>query len=113
MSREKGRQKAIVKSRGHAYAGSAEQPMKVDGQPRRSIWLATDGWAAGVIDQPGRPHHLATAPLTTLDAAAAAITRMVIRGAPLIGATAVYGMCLALRQAASADAIARAYKVGL
>ena len=85
--------------------------MKVDGKPRRSIWLETDGWSVGVIDQTRLPHQLATATLTTLDAAAAAITRMVIRGAPLIGATAAYGMCLALRQDASDDAIARAYKV--
>ncbi len=85
--------------------------MKVDGKPRRSIWLETDGWSVGVIDQTRLPHQLATATLTTLDAAADAITRMVIRGAPLIGATAAYGMCLALRQDASDDAIARAYQV--
>src|SRR3979411_1501226 len=88
LGREKGRQKDIVQSHGHAYAESAEQPMKVDGQPRRSIWLETDGWSVGVIAQTRLPHQLATATLTSLDAAADAITRMVIRGAPLIGATA-------------------------
>src|SRR4051812_22622461 len=85
--------------------------MKVDGKPWRSIWLETDGWSIGVIDQTRLPHRLAVATLTTLDAAAAAITGMVIRGAPLIGATAAYGMCLALREDASDDAIERAYKL--
>ena len=50
--------------------------MKVDGKPRRSIWLETDGWSVGVIDQTRLPHQLATATLTTLDAAAAAIGEM-------------------------------------
>jgi methylthioribose-1-phosphate isomerase len=85
--------------------------MKVDGKPWRSIWLETDGWSVGVIDQTRLPHRLVTARLTTLDDAAAAIGGMVIRGAPLIGATAAYGMCLALREDASDEAIARAYKV--
>ncbi|HEY2137489.1 MAG TPA: S-methyl-5-thioribose-1-phosphate isomerase [Xanthobacteraceae bacterium] len=85
--------------------------MKVDGKPWRSIWLEADGWSVGVIDQTRLPHRFVTASLTTLDAAAAAISGMVIRGAPLIGATAAYGMCLALRQDASDDAIERAYRV--
>src|SRR3979411_2338654 len=94
LGREKGRQKDIVQSQGHAYAESAEQPMKVDGKPRRSIWLETDGWSVGVIDQTRLPHQLATATLTTLHAAPGAVRR-----------------CLALGQDASEDAIARAYKV--
>jgi methylthioribose-1-phosphate isomerase len=83
--------------------------MKVDGKPMRSIWLEPDGWAIGVIDQTKLPHHLVTARLTTLDAAAHAIRAMVIRGAPLIGATAAYGICLALRADASDEALERAY----
>jgi methylthioribose-1-phosphate isomerase len=85
--------------------------MKVDGKPWRSIWLETDGWSVGVIDQTRLPHHLVTARLTTLDDAAAAIGGMVIRGAPLIGATAAYGVCLALREDASDETMERAYKV--
>ena len=54
----------------------------------RSIWLEPDGWSVGVIDQTALPHRLATARLTTLAEAAHAIRAMVIRGAPLIGATA-------------------------
>src|SRR6202453_1392126 len=83
--------------------------MKVDGKPMRSIWLEPDGWAIGVIDQTKLPHHLVTARLTTLDEAAHAIRAMVIRGAPLIGATAAYGICLALRVDASDEGLERAY----
>ncbi len=83
--------------------------MKVDGKAMRSIWLEPDGWSVGVIDQTALPHRLATARLTTLDEAAHAIRAMLIRGAPLIGATAAYGMCLALRADASDEAIERAY----
>ena len=83
--------------------------MKVDGKAMRSIWLEPDGWSVGAIDQTALPHRLATARLTTLDEAAHAIRAMLIRGAPLIGATAAYGMCLALRADASDEAIERAY----
>lgn len=83
--------------------------MKVDGKAMRSIWLEPDGWSVGVIDQTALPHRFATARLKTLQDAAHAIRAMVIRGAPLIGATAAYGMCLALREDASDEALERAY----
>src|SRR5271170_1268909 len=83
--------------------------MKVDGKSMRSIWLEPDGWSVGVIDQTALPHRLVTARLTTLAEAAHAIRAMVIRGAPLIGATAAYGMCLALREDASDESLERAY----
>ncbi|HTC04629.1 MAG TPA: S-methyl-5-thioribose-1-phosphate isomerase [Xanthobacteraceae bacterium] len=83
--------------------------MKVNGKPMRSIWLEPDGWSVGVIDQTVLPHRFATARLVTLDEAAHAIRAMVIRGAPLIGATAAYGVCLALRADASDEALDRAY----
>src|SRR5271156_4590254 len=83
--------------------------MKVDGKPMRSIWLEPDGWSVGVIDQTALPHLLATARLVSLDDAAHAIRAMVIRGAPLIGATAAYGICLALRADASDEALDRSY----
>src|ERR1700739_745303 len=85
--------------------------MKVDGKPMRTIWLEPDGWSVGIIDQTALPHRLITARLTTLDEAAHAIRAMLIRGAPLIGATAAYGVCLALRQDSSDDALDRAYDV--
>jgi methylthioribose-1-phosphate isomerase len=83
--------------------------MKVDGTPMRTIWLEPDGWSVGIIDQTALPHRFVTARLTTLDETAHAIRAMLIRGAPLIGATAAYGMCLALRADASDEALERAY----
>src|SRR5580698_6600933 len=83
--------------------------MKVDGKPMRSIWLEPDGWSVGVIDQTVLPHRFATARLVTLEEAAHAIRAMVIRGAPLIGAAAAYGICLALRADASDEALDRAH----
>lgn len=75
--------------------------MKVDGVPYRSIWLADDGWSVEIIDQTLLPHRFEIARLTGLEGAARAITTMQVRGAPLIGATAAYGVCLALREDAS------------
>jgi methylthioribose-1-phosphate isomerase len=83
--------------------------MKVDGKPMRTIWLEPDGWSVGVIDQTALPHRFATARLTTLPEAAHAIRAMVIRGAPLIGATAAYAVCLALRDDPSDESLERAY----
>jgi methylthioribose-1-phosphate isomerase len=82
--------------------------MKVDGKSMRSIWLEPDGWSIGIIDQTALPHRLVTARLTTLDDTAHAIRAMLVRGAPLIGATAAYGICLALRADASDEALDRA-----
>ncbi len=83
--------------------------MKVGGKSMRSVWLEPDGWSVGVIDQTALPHRLVTARLTTLAEAAHAIRAMVIRGAPLIGATAAYGVALAIREDASDEALERAY----
>jgi methylthioribose-1-phosphate isomerase len=71
--------------------------MKVDGKPMRSIWIEPDGETVGTIDQTLLPHRFAVIKLRTLDDAAHAIRSMQVRGAPLIGATAAYGVCLALR----------------
>src|SRR5258705_3822288 len=83
--------------------------MKVDGEPTRSIWVEADGWTVGVIDQTLLPHRFATLRLTTLNDAARAIKTMQVRGAPLIGATAAYGVALALKADASDEAVQRAY----
>jgi methylthioribose-1-phosphate isomerase len=83
--------------------------MKVGGTSMRTIWLEPDGWSVGVIDQTALPHRLVIARWTTLTEAAHAIRAMVVRGAPLIGAAAAYGMALALRQDASDEALERAY----
>jgi methylthioribose-1-phosphate isomerase len=75
--------------------------MNVDGKPTRSIALAADGWAAVIIDQTKLPHEYVLRRLETLDEAAEAIRAMWVRGAPLIGATAAYGLALAMRADAS------------
>jgi len=85
--------------------------MKVDGEPRRTIWLEADGWSVGVIDQTQLPHRFVCLRLTTLEEAARAIKNMVVRGAPLIGAAAAYGVCLALNANASDEALDRACDV--
>jgi len=82
--------------------------MKVDGKPTRSIWLESDGWSVGIVDQTLLPHRFATARLTSLEDAAHAISAMQVRGAPLIGAAAAYGICLALRADASDEGLERA-----
>ncbi len=79
--------------------------MKVKGKPHRTIWLAADGWSVEVIDQTRLPHAFATIPLTSAEDAARAILTMQVRGAPLIGVTAAYGLCMALRRDASDEAL--------
>jgi methylthioribose-1-phosphate isomerase len=77
----------------------------------RSIWVEPDGETVGAIDQTLLPHRFATIRLETLQDAARAIATMQVRGAPLIGATAAYGICLALRQDPSDESLERAYQV--
>ena len=79
--------------------------MRVDGRDTRTLWLADDGWAVEIVDQTRLPHAFVTARLETLDEAAHAIRAMLVRGAPLIGATAAYGLCLAVRKDPSDSAI--------
>ncbi|WP_141324018.1 S-methyl-5-thioribose-1-phosphate isomerase [Myxococcus sp. AB025B] len=85
--------------------------MKVHGKPTRAVWLEPDARAVGIIDQTRLPHAFVTARLETLDEAAHAIRAMRVRGAPLIGATAAYGVWLALRADASDAALTRALAV--
>ncbi len=82
--------------------------MKVDGKSMRTIWLAEDGWAVEIIDQTRLPHEFATRRLETLEDAAHAIRAMLVRGAPLIGATAAYGLALALRADPKDESLVRA-----
>jgi methylthioribose-1-phosphate isomerase len=84
--------------------------MKVDGKHFRSIWLEPDGWSVGAIDQRRLPHDFVVVRLTTCDSAVDAIRSMLVRGAPLIGATAAYGIALAMRADGSDAALDRAYK---
>ncbi len=72
--------------------------MNVNGEPYRTIWLADDGWSVNVIDQTRLPHEFVITRWTTVEEVASAIATMVVRGAPLIGAAAAYGVCLAVRE---------------
>jgi methylthioribose-1-phosphate isomerase len=82
--------------------------MNINGKPYRAIWVVPDGWSVEIIDQTRLPHELVIAPLKTVEDAARAIKTMQVRGAPLIGAAAAYGVCLALRADASDEALDRA-----
>ncbi len=66
--------------------------MKVNGTPYRSIWFDRDAGEVRIIDQRWLPHDFRVATLTTREDFATAIRDMWVRGAPLIGATAAYGM---------------------
>src|SRR5690242_18259913 len=70
--------------------------MKVQGKPTRTIWVEADGKSVGIIDQTRLPHEFATRRIETAEAMAEAIRSMRVRGAPLIGASAAYGLALAL-----------------
>src|ERR1700753_2152857 len=80
--------------------------MKIGGVAYRSIWVDQDDrWSVHILDQTKLPWSLEILRLTTRDEAAHAIRAMQARGAPLIGALAAYGLCLALRADASSEAM--------
>jgi methylthioribose-1-phosphate isomerase len=81
--------------------------MRVDGEFRRTIWAERPG-TVEIIDQTRLPHRLQTIRLTSLLEAAHAISSMQVRGAPLIGVTAAYGIALALAGSASDAALSQA-----
>ncbi len=81
--------------------------MKVDGVHYRPIW--DEGGAVRIIDQTRLPFAFETAALASEAEAARAIADMLVRGAPLIGATAAYGMTLAMREDASDANLAAAH----
>src|SRR6201996_772252 len=85
--------------------------MRVDGRSFRTIWLEPDGWSVSAIDQRRLPHEFVIARLEDVAAAAEAIRSMLGRGAPLIGATAAYGVALAMHADPSDAALDRAYEL--
>jgi len=72
--------------------------MLVDGRPYRTIWPADASGDVAVIDQTRLPFEFVIRTLRSVADAEAAIRDMVVRGAPLIGVTAAYGVALALRE---------------
>ena len=82
--------------------------MRIAGVPYRSVWVdGEDGWSVRIFDQTKLPWQLDILRLTGRDDVAQAIRTMQVRGAPLIGAVAAYGLCLALRADASTAAMER------
>ena len=82
--------------------------MNVNGKPYRTIWPGRDGRTVEIIDQTRLPHEFVTVVLRTVDDAVHAIRSMQVRGAPLIGVTAAYGLCLALGGDESDEALSAA-----
>ncbi len=82
--------------------------MIVEGVARRSIWLGRDGRSVEIIDQTRLPHEFVVRTLVDLDQAAEAISAMWVRGAPLIGVTAAYGVALQMNADASDASLAHA-----
>ena len=85
--------------------------MKIDGRHYRTIWPAADGWTVEIIDQTKLPHVLEIVQLKTVAEAAHAIKSMQVRGAPLIGAAAAYGLALAMRVDASDASLAKQIEI--
>ena len=81
--------------------------MLIHGKPRRTIWSTADG-AVEVIDQTRLPHAVEIVRIRNLDEAVRAIVDMRVRGAPLIGVTAAWGLALAMGEDASDAGLARA-----
>ena len=84
--------------------------MNIDGKAWRTIGLEAGGRSVWVIDQTLLPHRFETRSLRSLEDAAAAISTMVVRGAPLIGVTGAYGLMLALQRDPSDGALAAAFE---
>jgi methylthioribose-1-phosphate isomerase len=73
--------------------------MNIDGKTLRPVWLDDDLKTVKVIDQRRLPHEFVVADLKNVDDVIIAIRDMYVRGAPLIGVTAAYGVYLAVLNA--------------
>ena len=85
--------------------------MLIDGKKRTAIWPDPNGEGVFIIDQTRLPHAVETVLLRELADAARAIRDMQVRGAPLIGVTAAYGMALAMRADQSDETISKAAEI--
>jgi methylthioribose-1-phosphate isomerase len=83
--------------------------MLIHGRATRTIWPAADG-AVEIIDQTQLPHRVEIVQLRTMAEAASAIREMLVRGAPLIGVTAAWGVALALEADPSDAALSSAVR---
>ena len=85
--------------------------MRVNDENYRTIWLDDSGVAICIIDQTELPHNFVIRKLSTLEHVSKAIKDMQVRGAPLIGVTAAYGMYLAMLRDSSNHSIECAYEL--
>ncbi|MGB3416588.1 MAG: S-methyl-5-thioribose-1-phosphate isomerase [Mesorhizobium sp.] len=84
--------------------------MNVGDRHYRTIWLNEDGRSVDIIDQRWLPHEFRIVTLRTVDDIAVAIRDMWVRGAPLIGVTAAYGMAIAMAADSSDTALDAAWE---
>jgi methylthioribose-1-phosphate isomerase len=84
--------------------------MRINGRPYRTIWTGKNHQDVEIIDQTALPHRFETVVLDELEDAARAIEAMLVRGAPLIGGTAAYGMALAMLADPSDAGVEEAYQ---
>ncbi|MGN6551159.1 MAG: S-methyl-5-thioribose-1-phosphate isomerase [Pararhizobium sp.] len=84
--------------------------MNVEGRHYTTIWLNEDGRSVDIIDQRWLPHAFRVATLRTLGDFATAIRDMWVRGAPLIGVTAAYGVACRMAENPSDDALDDAWE---
>ena len=82
--------------------------MKINGKHYRTIWVNSDGWSIGTFDQTLLPHKFEIITLKTIGEVAHAIKTMQVRGAPLIGAAAAYGIYLQMPHNPSHDTLYKA-----
>lgn len=85
--------------------------MLVDNKNYQSIWLDDDQFSIKIIDQRRLPYELEILTLSTVQETMIAIRDMYVRGAPLIGITAAFGVALAMREDTSNKSIERAFKI--
>lgn len=84
--------------------------MKQGQKSFRTIWPSTDNRSIDIIDQTYLPHEFKVANLKSVEDVAQAILTMQVRGAPLIGVTAAYGIALALQADPSNQSLEKAIK---
>jgi methylthioribose-1-phosphate isomerase len=84
--------------------------LRIGGTQRRTLEVGPDGWCIEILDQTRLPFEVVVRELRSLADATEAIASMRVRGAPLIGVTAAYGLCLQLRLDASDAALESACK---
>ena len=85
--------------------------MKINNKYYRTIWENRDYGDIEIIDQTLLPHRFETIIVKTVNQTANIISDMNVRGAPLIGATGAYGMCLAVRENPSNKFIEKSYEL--